>query len=241
MLGVDHRRGAVVVLVAIGTGTKQQIEQQVEGLGSNLLIVVPAGSTSARRRPSSPLDLYDVDAVTRSSATAPGRRDVAPARPSGPAPATFTSVQGVLETTPEVFVRGSPAAPTSPAPTSTPRRRVAVLGAGRGPQLFGDRDPVGQQITIAGVRFRVIGVFARSARASAWTATARSTSRSPPRTGCSRTDRDRRARDPGARPGPIDELGAAWSPNCPAGTRTPSSARSPRSRSSACSATSSAS
>src|SRR3954463_1634070 len=41
MLGVVIGVAAVVALVAIGTGTKQQIEQQVEGLGSNLLIVVP--------------------------------------------------------------------------------------------------------------------------------------------------------------------------------------------------------
>ena len=37
MLGVVIGVAAVVVLVAIGTGTKQQVEQQVEGLGSNLL------------------------------------------------------------------------------------------------------------------------------------------------------------------------------------------------------------
>ena len=39
-------------------------------------------------------------------------------------------------------------------------RRVAVLGAGVATALFDQRDPVGAQITIAGVRFRVIGVFA---------------------------------------------------------------------------------
>ena len=41
MLGVIIGVAAVVVLVAIGTGTKQEIEQQVEGLGSNLLLIVP--------------------------------------------------------------------------------------------------------------------------------------------------------------------------------------------------------
>jgi putative ABC transport system permease protein len=35
-----------------------------------------------------------------------------------------------------------------------------VLGATVSRDLFGDRDPVGQQVTIAGVRFRVVGVFA---------------------------------------------------------------------------------
>jgi putative ABC transport system permease protein len=34
-----------------------------------------------------------------------------------------------------------------------------VLGSTVARQLFGDRDPVGQQLTIAGVRFRVVGVF----------------------------------------------------------------------------------
>jgi putative ABC transport system permease protein len=38
-------------------------------------------------------------------------------------------------------------------------RRVAVLGASVAVALFGDRDPVGAQIAIAGVRFRVVGVF----------------------------------------------------------------------------------
>jgi putative ABC transport system permease protein len=37
---------------------------------------------------------------------------------------------------------------------------VAVLGATVARVLFGDRDPVGQQVSVAGVRFRVVGVFA---------------------------------------------------------------------------------
>ena len=53
MLGVIIGVAAVVILVAIGTGTKQKVEQQVEGLGSNLLHRrARAGSTSAPRRPS---------------------------------------------------------------------------------------------------------------------------------------------------------------------------------------------
>src|SRR5215217_4369909 len=65
MLGVVIGVAAVVVLVAIGTGTKEEVESQVEGLGSNLLIVVP-GKVNFGSAPSvSRLELSDVDTVAR--------------------------------------------------------------------------------------------------------------------------------------------------------------------------------
>ena len=53
------------------------------------------------------MTLADVDAVTRVVGDRPGWRSRSPpARPCGPARRSrFTSVQGVLETTPQVFVR----------------------------------------------------------------------------------------------------------------------------------------
>jgi putative ABC transport system permease protein len=162
MLGVVIGVAAVVVLVALGTGVKRQVQSQVEGLGSNLLIVVPGrldlGSAPAVSR----LTLDDVEAVTRVVGD-PSR--VAVTVTSGETVragtrSRFTSVLGVLETTPTVFVRSlSRGAYLSSSDVDT-SRRVAVLGAGVARALFGDRDPVGQQITVAGVRFRVIGVFA---------------------------------------------------------------------------------
>ena len=50
MLGVIIGVAAVVMLVAIGSGAKQEIETQVEGLGSNLIIVVPGEVELGRRR-----------------------------------------------------------------------------------------------------------------------------------------------------------------------------------------------
>ncbi|MDH5279185.1 MAG: ABC transporter permease, partial [Actinomycetota bacterium] len=41
MLGVIIGVASVVLLVAIGSGAKQEVESQVEGLGSNLIFVVP--------------------------------------------------------------------------------------------------------------------------------------------------------------------------------------------------------
>ena len=161
-IGVVVGVAAVVVLVAIGTGAKREVEAQVEGLGSNLLIVVP-GKVSFNSAPSvSRLQLDDVDAVVR---IVGDRRRVAATVSSGEtvragSAADFTSVLGVLETTPSVFVRSLDRGTYLTRSDVSTRRRVAVLGHGVAVRLFGERDPIGAQISVAGVRFRVVGVFA---------------------------------------------------------------------------------
>jgi putative ABC transport system permease protein len=162
MLGVVIGVAAVVVLVAIGTGAKREVEQQVEGLGSNLLIVVPGRLDFGAAPTASRMSLADVDAVSR---VVGDRSRVAVTVSSGETvragtQSRFSSVLGMLETTPQVFVRSVNRGAYLTRSDVDTGRRVAVLGASVSSQLFGDRDPVGQQVTIAGVRFRVIGVFA---------------------------------------------------------------------------------
>ena len=162
MLGVIIGVASVVLLVAIGTGTKQQVEQQVEGLGSNLLLVVPGKIDVGTAPVVSPLTLRDVDAVTRVVGD-PGRVAVtvtsgATARAGNRS--DFTTVQGVLETTPTVFTRSLARGRYLTGADVDTSRRVAVLGTSVARALFPDRDPLGQQVSLAGVRFRVIGVFA---------------------------------------------------------------------------------
>ncbi|MBM0234531.1 ABC transporter permease [Micromonospora sp. STR1_7] len=162
MLGVIIGVASVVLLVAIGTGTKQKVEQQVEGLGSNLLLVVPGKIEVGTAPVVSPLTLKDVDAVSRvvgdpqrvAVTVASGATARAGAR------SDFTTVQGVLETTPAVFTRSLARGRYLTGTDVDTSRRVAVLGDSVARALFPDRDPLGQQVTLAGVRFRVIGVFA---------------------------------------------------------------------------------
>ena len=163
MLGVVIGVAAVVALVAIGTGTKQQIEQQVEGLGSNLLLVVPGRLQAGAAPTSSPLTMDDVEAINR---VVGDRSRVAVTINSGEtvragSRSGFASMQGVLETTPTVFVRRLDRGTYLTRTDVNTGRRVAVLGAGVAADLFGDLDPIGRQITIGGVRFRVIGTFER--------------------------------------------------------------------------------
>lgn len=161
-LGVMIGVAAVVVLVAIGTGARQEVERQVEGLGSNLLLVFPGEASITAAPTASRLSLADVEAVVR----VVGDRDrVAVQVSSGETvragtASRFTSVLGVLDTTPHVFVRDLGRGGYLTRSDVDTARRVAVLGSAVAEGLFGDREPVGQQITIAGVRFRVVGVFA---------------------------------------------------------------------------------
>jgi putative ABC transport system permease protein len=162
MLGMVIGVGAVVVLVALGTGTKNMVESQVEGLGSNLLIVVP-GQVNFQAAPAvSRMDNQDLDAMIK---VVGDRERITATLTSGEtvragSASTFTTVNGVMESTPKVFLRGLRTGAYLSRTDVETGRRVAVLGSLVAQQLFGERDAVGQQITIAGVRFRVIGVFA---------------------------------------------------------------------------------
>src|SRR2546429_3420087 len=147
MLGVVIGVAAVVVLVAIGTGAKQLVESQVEGLGSNLLIVVPGKVQFGAAPTVSRLQLSDVDAVQRIV----GSRDrIAATVQSGETVRAgtakkFTSVLGVLETTPQVFVRSMARGTYLSRSDVDTQRRGAGRAAGGGPAPDRGRRPRRQQ------------------------------------------------------------------------------------------------
>ncbi len=161
MLGVIIGVASVVVLIAIGTGAQREVEAQVEGLGSNLVLVVPGqlelGSAPSR----SPLDLDDAEDVGRAVGQ-PGR--VAVTLAGGEtvrfgARSSFATVNGTNAAVPDVFSRAVARGEYFRDSDVDTRRRVAVLGSSLVRDLFDGADPLGRQVTIGGVRFRVIGVF----------------------------------------------------------------------------------
>lgn len=161
MLGVIIGVAAVVVLVAIGSGAKQEVEAQVEGLGSNIIFVVP-GSVEFGSAPSiSRLQLDDIDYLGRVI----GNPEAVAATVSSGETVTvgsaevFSTIAGTNEFVPNVFTRPIARGEYLTETDVDTRRRVAVLGSGVSDALFGEVEPLGRQITIAGVRFRVIGVF----------------------------------------------------------------------------------
>ena len=161
MLGVVIGVAAVVILVAIGSGAKQEVESEVEGLGSNIIIVVPGKFEFGAAPSLSRLTLADVDLLGR---VVGDRNRVAVSIASGEtvrvgARQSFATVNGVNENVPNVFDRVVARGDYITATDVDTRRRVAVLGASVARKLFPDVDPLGRQVNIAGVRFRVIGVF----------------------------------------------------------------------------------
>jgi len=161
MLGVIIGVMAVVVLVAIGSGAKQEVEAQVEGLGSNIIFVV-AGSVEFGAAPSiSRLELEDVEYLGQLI----GNPDaVATTVSSGEfvsvgSAELFATIAGTNENIPNVFDRPIARGEYLTSTDVDTRRRVAVLGSNVALELFPDIEPLGRQVTISGVRFRVIGVF----------------------------------------------------------------------------------
>jgi len=171
MLGVIIGVSAVVLLVGIGSGAKLEVERQVQGLGSNLLLVFPGELQFNSAPTSSRLTLADVDEVAR---LVGGPDRVAATVTSGETlragnTEVFVTVQGTTETVPDVFARTVARGEFLRRSDVDTRRRVVVLGSSTAQRLFADRDPIGRQVTVAGVRFRVIGVMTRVGSALAGT------------------------------------------------------------------------
>jgi putative ABC transport system permease protein len=161
MLGVVIGVSAVVVLVAIGTGAKQEVEDQVNGLGANLVILVPGqldfGSAPTRSR----LELADADRVGRAIGQPD---DVAVQLASGETVraggnSAFATVSGTNAAVARVFNRPVARGQYLRGSDVDTRRRVAVIGPQLADTLFEGADPLGRTVAVGGVRFRVVGVF----------------------------------------------------------------------------------
>ncbi|GIH46217.1 putative ABC transport system permease protein [Microbispora rosea] len=161
MLGVIIGVLSVVILVAIGTGAKNAVEKEIAGLGSNIILVVPGQVGLGAAPTQSRLDLSDV-AYVRRVVGDPSKVTVAvnsgePVRVGRVE--VFATLTGTDENMPHVFDRPLRRGRYLTETDVDTRRRVVILGSEVAAKLFGDVDPIGRQVTIAGVRFRVIGVY----------------------------------------------------------------------------------
>ncbi|HET9168851.1 MAG TPA: ABC transporter permease [Actinospica sp.] len=160
MVGVIIGVAAVVVLVAIGGGAKAEVENEVEGLGSNIVFIVPGKFQFGTTPSLSPLRLSDVQVAARIAGSA---QDVTAVVDSGEnvtagQSSFFATVQGVTQNFDVVFNRPLAEGSYLTSADVATSARVVVLGANVAAQLFPNEDPVGRTTAIDGVSFRVVGV-----------------------------------------------------------------------------------
>jgi putative ABC transport system permease protein len=165
MLGIIIGVGAVIVMVAVGQGAQQRIKQQIENLGTNM-IVLTAGATrsagvSQGAQTFNRLSVDNAEALRRDSTllTAISPVIFAGAQIQGGAGNWRTRVNGVSVDYPTI--RDWTVSSGSLFDQSDVRnsRKVAVIGATIATNLYPDQDPVGQELQIRNVPFKIIGVL----------------------------------------------------------------------------------
>jgi putative ABC transport system permease protein len=160
MLGVIIGVWAVVVLVAIGSGAKSLVQGEIEGLGSNIIFVVPGELGLGSAPTVSRMQLADVEMLKRIA----GEADVTAQLTSGETVRAgrqelFTTVVGADENVPHVYSRPLAKGRYLSKIDVETRRRVVVLGSKAAEKLFGDVDPLGRPVSVGGGKFRVVGVY----------------------------------------------------------------------------------
>jgi putative ABC transport system permease protein len=166
MLGIIIGVGAVIAMLAVGTGASKRISEQISSMGSNLLIILPGATTAGGVRMGSgtqpTLTMGDADAILREC---PSVANVAPVL-SGVAQVIYGHQNwstGVVGTSPDMLVvRDWPIASGRSFTDQDVKNatKVCLLGQTVVDNLFGDMGPVGQLIRIKNVPFTVIGILA---------------------------------------------------------------------------------
>jgi putative ABC transport system permease protein len=164
MLGIVIGVGAVIVMIAVGSGAQARVEEQIRALGSNLLLVMPGSTTAGGVRmgfgSGSTLTEDDVVAINREipeALAAPALR--------GSAQVIWgnsnwsTQVFGVTPEYLDVRQWALASGRTFEAGEMAGAAKVCLIGATVAKQLFGAADPLDQSIRIKRIPFTVIGVL----------------------------------------------------------------------------------
>jgi putative ABC transport system permease protein len=165
MLGIIIGVGAVIAMVAIGSGAQARVAEQLQALGANMIFVFPGSTTSGgiRAGAGSSISLTEDDAWTI-------QRDVQGVVVAAPTMrGSGQLVWGnlnwstmIVGVTPEYF-------DARDWPTASGRvfgqedvdgaAKVAILGQTVAQSLFGDTDPIGQTVRVKKLLCTVVGVL----------------------------------------------------------------------------------
>ena len=171
-LGIIIGVSAVIIMLSVGEGAKSKISKDIASIGSNLLMVMSGSTTAGGVRMgggSQPtLKLQDAEAILK---YCPSVAQVAPVV-SEVKQLVFenqnwsTSVYGVTTGYMAVNDWDVDDGRTITEEDDKNATNVTVLGATVVTNLFGDLDPVGRTIRIAGRPFKVVGILKSKGQSS---------------------------------------------------------------------------
>ncbi len=174
MLGIIIGVGAVVAMVSIGAGASQSVTSSIQGLGSNLITVIPGsgggGFGGARQAIGSATNLTvkdgqaienNISTVVRISAEYNDRAQVV--YENNNINATINGVTPEYEKVRNTSVEVGRFVTASDVGTSD---RIAVIGQNVVTDLFAGADPIGKRVKIKDIPFTVVGVLESKGGAS---------------------------------------------------------------------------
>jgi putative ABC transport system permease protein len=169
MLGILIGVASVILLVAVGNGSAQTIQRSIEQLGTNTLTVTSGGGGlrgGGASTQNTSLTMNLVPALENKT-DAPHVRSVSPVV-TGSQDATYEGTDHSIPQFVGTYPGYVPASNFSVAKGAlftmddvTAASKVVVIGSTVAEDLFDTVNPVGQQITVSGKLFTVIGVLAQ--------------------------------------------------------------------------------
>ncbi len=166
MLGVFIGVAALIAMVAVGQGANEAVAQQIQSLGTNLLVVLPGASNSGGMRggfgSASTLTVADAEALRRED---PATGQVGYLiRQSGQVQFGdqnwTTSIQGVTANYGTIANWRIALGRTLGADDLTDARLVTVIGQSVYRQLFSDgSSPIGATLLVKGIPLQIVGLY----------------------------------------------------------------------------------
>ncbi len=172
MLGIIIGVAAVITMIAVGRGATDRVQEQMKGLGSNIMLVMPGGVTQGgvRLGASTGQGLSEDDAIAIA-------RDVPEVQVAAPSMRTgaqviagntnwSTSIMGGTNDYLEAREWPLQSGRAFEAAEMQGSAKVAMIGQTVADQLFGESDPLDQVIRVKKVPVTIIGVLGKKGQNS---------------------------------------------------------------------------
>ena len=164
MLGIIIGVAAVIALVSIGYGVRQQITESISSLGSNLLMVYPGAPRTPGVRPvagaNKTIKLSDYEAISKmdnvQAASPVAANSYLTVYMSKNWTTTVNGANADFQYVNNWTMKSGRFITDSQIER---RERVAVIGATVAKNLFGNEDPIGKDIRIHKNSFKIVGVL----------------------------------------------------------------------------------